>query len=94
MNKWLISTLLISVTLVVVIWAYSPLFITYAQVMPSDIKYEIGNKESIEQAIISVEHRTIEYLREVHGDSILALSALALLNAIIAAVFILKRKNT
>jgi hypothetical protein len=61
--------------------------------MPYDIKYEIGNKESIEAAIIKTGHNATEDLREMLGDSIFVLSLLVILNSIIAIIFIFKKSN-
>ena len=90
MKKWVLPILLLVVSLSLVVWAFSPLFITYAQVMPFDIHYEIGNKESIESAIIQAEHNAINYLREILGDSIFVLSILSIFNAVIAMIFIVR----
>ena len=56
MGKWIAAAILIGTTIIIIYWAVSPLFITYAQVMPYDVSYVIGNKESIESAIIKAEH--------------------------------------
>lgn len=93
MNKWLISLLLFVISITVILWAFSPLLITYARVLPEGLVFDIGNKESVESAIIQIEHRAIEEFREMYGKSILALSILSLFNVSIATFYILKIKK-
>jgi len=90
MKTWIISLSILAISASVIFWAFSPLFITYAQVLPHDIQFDISNSESVINAIIKTEQRTIEYLREIHGDSIIAVSTMVLINAIIAIYYAFK----
>ena len=83
-KKWVLSAILAFATLAVVFWAISPLLITYAQAIPPDISFDVGNRLSIEAAIVQTQSSTIEYFREIYGDSVLAVSTLALFNAVVA----------
>lgn len=92
LKKWIFCIALVVFTLSIVFWAFSPLLIAYAKVIPSGISFEACDIKSVEAAIIQAEHGAIEYLREIHGDSILVVSALAMLNALIAVFFICRAK--
>jgi hypothetical protein len=83
-KKWVLSAILAFATLAVVFWAISPLLIIYVKAISSDISFDVGNRQSMEAAIVQTQSSIREYFREIYGDSVLAVSTLALFNAVVA----------
>jgi hypothetical protein len=75
-KKWVLSAILAFATLAVVFWAISPLLIIYVKAISSDISFDVGNRQSMEAAIVQTQSSIREYFREIYGDSVLAVSRL------------------
>lgn len=91
MNKWIVSAGIIATSIGVIFWAMAPMLVAYAQMVP-DVNFEVGNKASIEVALIQVEINTTSYFREIYGDSIFAVSLLAVANGLFAIWLLFKSK--
>ena len=92
MKKWIVAVGIVAISIAVIFWAMAPMLTTYAQIVP-EIDFEVGNRSSIEAALIQVKHTTINHFREIYGDSIIAVSLLAMVNALIAVWFLFKDKE-
>lgn len=93
MKKWILSIFLLALNSVVIFWAVSYQFVTFAQIMPTGVQYVAGDKASIDSAIIKVRSDTTEGMREFFTRPVLILSGLTLFNLVICLFLLLKKSK-
>jgi hypothetical protein len=75
-KKIILITLLFFVNVSIVFISIEPLYVTWAEILPKNVEYNINDKESIEKAIIHVRSNTLEEMRRFYSKPILLLSGL------------------
>jgi hypothetical protein len=94
MKKWILVIFLLALNAVVIFWAATNQFVTFAQVMPKDVHYVVGDKGSIDTALIKTRSDAIEDMREFFGRPMFVLSGLTLFNLAICLLFLFARPGT
>jgi len=92
MRRWVYSLLLVGFTIGIVLWALAPTLITYSNTLPPEITFTLGDRSSIEQAILLAQSEATETFRTVLGKSVWVLAILAFLNSVIAGICIMRNK--
>jgi hypothetical protein len=90
--KWFCASLLVIVNFVVILHAITPLYITFAELPVEGVAFEVGNKPSIDRALMRVRSQTIEQFRDFWSGHIWPLAWLAMGNGVLALILLLNRK--
>jgi hypothetical protein len=93
MNKWILSIVLLTLNVVIIFWAATYEFATFAQLPPKDVHYVVGDKASIETALIKNRSDAIEDMRGFFGRPVLILSGLAVVNLTVGLILLFTRKR-
>lgn len=91
MNKWILSIFLLVLNVVIIFWAATYEFATFAQLPPKDVHYVAGDKGSIETALIKTRSDAIEEMREFFGRPVFILSGLTLVNLTVGLILLFTR---
>jgi len=91
MNKWILSVFLLVLNAVVILWVASYQFVTFAQIMPKDVHYVVGEQASVDTALVKARSDAIEDMRGFFGRPVFILIGLALLNLVVCLILIFLR---
>jgi len=93
MNKWIFGIFLLTLNAAVIFWAATYQFVTFAQLPPKDIHYVVGDKGSIETALIKTRSDAIEEMRGFFGRPLFIVIGLALVNLTVGLILLFTRKR-
>jgi hypothetical protein len=91
--KYLISIGIVTVHFLVVAYACTPLFATFAEIPIRGANYDLGNQASIERALNVVRSTTIEEMRTFWSYVIWPLVALAGIDSVIIVGLIFRSSH-
>ena len=86
--KWVLLTILLVGNILFSTYAILPTLITLPQVPPRDITYQVGNEDSIKNALIQASNVGMKYGRDYFGSGSYQLIGLVAVNFILLVIVV------
>ena len=83
MKKWFFVTILLLINIAIIIYVLSINYVTFAQIYPENISFDVSNYISVRNAIIKSYYTALEKGRDIFANGSFTLAWLVMLNFLV-----------